>query len=69
MSIRMIIIPAASPSWVIAIPAVLEVFISLIATIVIRLGNLLRILETSLLVVVFLVSFWRFRVVGLSQML
>ncbi len=69
MSIRMIIIPASSSSWVIAIPAVLEVVISLIATIVIRLGNLLRILETSFLVVVFLVSFWRFRVVGLSQML
>ena len=69
LSIRMIMIAATTSSWIIAVPAILEIVKSLIAVLVIRLRNLLSILITPLFVVVRLISFRRFWVVGLSPSL
>ena len=63
-------ITATTSSWIIAVAAILEIVKSLIAALVIRLGNLLRILEAPLIVVTTLVFLLRIlRIVYLSPSL
>lgn len=63
-------ITATTSSWIIAVAAILEIVKSLIAALVIRLGNLPRILEAPLIEVTTLVFFLRIlRIVDLSPSL